>query len=182
MGPRTAAPHDRYLTGRALEILNALPREVDFVFPGERKGAAISNMAMAQLLKRIILVLRSAGSQPNFPASFPLGLYRNSHFLVRNPGPHFRVRKFCRTNNGHLEVHSSLLSVVLHDQEGCRQRRIICQYGGCLRAAAMAFDGSLSLHPQRAPQNPSQQDKGWTPHAYYSQQKYLHGSAHFQHS
>jgi integrase len=41
------------LTGRALEILRDLPREADFVFPGSRKGAAISNMAMAQLLKRM---------------------------------------------------------------------------------------------------------------------------------
>jgi integrase len=41
------------LTGRAVEILKALPRETDFVFPGGRKGAPISNMAMAQLLKRI---------------------------------------------------------------------------------------------------------------------------------
>jgi integrase len=41
------------LSTRAIEILNALPREVDFVFPGGRKAAAISNMAMAQLLKRM---------------------------------------------------------------------------------------------------------------------------------
>jgi integrase len=41
------------LSGRALEILKALPREADFVFPGGRKGAAISNMAMAELLKRM---------------------------------------------------------------------------------------------------------------------------------
>jgi integrase len=30
------------LSERALEILNALPRESDFVFPGGRKGVAIS--------------------------------------------------------------------------------------------------------------------------------------------
>jgi integrase len=41
------------LTGRALETLRDLPREADFVFPGGRKGTAISNMAMAQLLKRM---------------------------------------------------------------------------------------------------------------------------------
>lgn len=41
------------LSGRALEILKALPREADFVFPGGRKGSAISNMAMAQVLKRM---------------------------------------------------------------------------------------------------------------------------------
>jgi integrase len=41
------------LTGRSLEILKALPREGDFVFPGSRKGVAISNMAMAEVLKRM---------------------------------------------------------------------------------------------------------------------------------
>ncbi|WOH82149.1 integrase arm-type DNA-binding domain-containing protein [Bradyrhizobium sp. BEA-2-5] len=41
------------LTGRSLEILKALPREGDFVFPGGRKGVPISNMAMAELLKRM---------------------------------------------------------------------------------------------------------------------------------
>jgi integrase len=41
------------LTGRALAILNALPREAEFVFPGGAKGAPISNMAMAKLLKRM---------------------------------------------------------------------------------------------------------------------------------
>ncbi|MBR1151552.1 site-specific integrase [Bradyrhizobium sp. JYMT SZCCT0428] len=41
------------LTSRALKILEALPREGDFVFPGSRKGVAISNMAMAEVLKRM---------------------------------------------------------------------------------------------------------------------------------
>jgi integrase len=41
------------LTGRSLEILKALPREGDFVFPGGRKGVPISNMAMAEVLKRM---------------------------------------------------------------------------------------------------------------------------------
>ena len=41
------------LTGRSLEILKALPREGDFVFLGGRKGVPISNMAMAQVLKRM---------------------------------------------------------------------------------------------------------------------------------
>ncbi len=41
------------LTPRALEILEGLPREAEFVFPGSQKGSAISNMAMAQLLKRM---------------------------------------------------------------------------------------------------------------------------------
>lgn len=41
------------LTGRSLEILKALPREGEFVFPGGRKGVPISNMAMAEVLKRM---------------------------------------------------------------------------------------------------------------------------------
>ena len=41
------------LTDRALQTLKALPREADFIFSGSRKGAPISNMAMAQLLKRM---------------------------------------------------------------------------------------------------------------------------------
>jgi len=41
------------LTSKVVEILKALPREADFVFPGGHKGAPISNMAMAQLLKRV---------------------------------------------------------------------------------------------------------------------------------
>jgi len=41
------------LTVKVIEILRALPREVDYVFPGGRNGAPISNMAMAELLKRM---------------------------------------------------------------------------------------------------------------------------------
>jgi integrase len=41
------------LSDRAVAILKALPREAEFVFPGGRKGAPISNMAMAELLKRM---------------------------------------------------------------------------------------------------------------------------------
>jgi integrase len=41
------------LSDHAMAILQALPREADFVFPGGRKGVPISNMAMAQLLKRM---------------------------------------------------------------------------------------------------------------------------------
>jgi integrase len=43
------------LSNRALEILKAVPREAGnpFVFIGSGKGTAISNMAMAQLLKRM---------------------------------------------------------------------------------------------------------------------------------
>ena len=35
------------------EILKALLRESDFVFPGGRKGVPISNMTMASVLKRM---------------------------------------------------------------------------------------------------------------------------------
>lgn len=41
------------LSDRAVTILTDLPREAEFVFPGGRKGSAISNMAMAELLKRM---------------------------------------------------------------------------------------------------------------------------------
>jgi integrase len=41
------------LSARTLEILKALPREGDFVFPGARKGVPISSMAMAEVLKRM---------------------------------------------------------------------------------------------------------------------------------
>jgi integrase len=41
------------LCARALAILKALPRESEFVFIGTRPNTAISNMAMAQLLKRM---------------------------------------------------------------------------------------------------------------------------------
>jgi integrase len=41
------------LTSRAVKILETLPREGDFIFPGGRKGVPISNMAMAEALKRM---------------------------------------------------------------------------------------------------------------------------------
>lgn len=41
------------LSAEALAILEALPREGDFVFPGGRKATAISNMAMATVLRRM---------------------------------------------------------------------------------------------------------------------------------
>jgi integrase len=41
------------LSDRALELLQALPREAEFVFPGARKGIPISNMAMLELLRGI---------------------------------------------------------------------------------------------------------------------------------
>ena len=41
------------LSSRAVQVLEGLPREADFVFPGTRKATSISNMAMATLLKRM---------------------------------------------------------------------------------------------------------------------------------
>jgi integrase len=41
------------LSDPAIAILKALPRESDFVFPGGRKGSALSNMAMSEMLKRM---------------------------------------------------------------------------------------------------------------------------------
>jgi integrase len=41
------------LTGKVILILRALQREADYVFPGRFKGAPLSNMAMAELLKRM---------------------------------------------------------------------------------------------------------------------------------
>jgi integrase len=41
------------LSDRAIAILRALPREADYVFIGARKGEPLSNMAMAELLKRM---------------------------------------------------------------------------------------------------------------------------------
>ena len=41
------------LSERAMTILRALPREADFIFPGGRKGHAISNMAMDAVLRRM---------------------------------------------------------------------------------------------------------------------------------
>lgn len=50
---KAAKEHRVPLSDRAVAILKALPREAEFVFPGGRKGAPISNMAMAELLKRM---------------------------------------------------------------------------------------------------------------------------------
>ena len=41
------------LVPQAIEILEALPRETVFIFPGGKKDSALSNMAMAVLLKRM---------------------------------------------------------------------------------------------------------------------------------
>jgi integrase len=45
--------HKIPLSDRAVQILRSLPRENDFVFIGTRKDTALSNMAMAVLLKRM---------------------------------------------------------------------------------------------------------------------------------
>jgi integrase len=41
------------LTDRALAILEGLPVDGDFVFPGGKEGKGLSNMAMAELLKEM---------------------------------------------------------------------------------------------------------------------------------
>jgi integrase len=41
------------LTDQALAILKELPRDGDFVFPGGKEGAGLSNMAMAEVLKEM---------------------------------------------------------------------------------------------------------------------------------
>lgn len=45
--------HRAPLCDRALEILQALPHEADYVFPGSTKGVQISNMAMTSVLRRM---------------------------------------------------------------------------------------------------------------------------------
>jgi integrase len=45
--------HKVPLSRRAVDLLEDLPRKGDFVFPGPKKGTAISNMAMATVLKRM---------------------------------------------------------------------------------------------------------------------------------
>jgi integrase len=41
------------LSGRAIEIVAALPRDGEFLFPGEKEGHPLSNMAMAQVIRRL---------------------------------------------------------------------------------------------------------------------------------
>jgi integrase len=41
------------LPDRAIAILKALPREGEFLFPGAKEGAGLSNMAMAEVLKEM---------------------------------------------------------------------------------------------------------------------------------
>jgi integrase len=59
--------HQVPLTKRVLAILDSVPREGSFVFPGARAGKALSNMAMLELLRG----MRSAGSTVHgFRSSF----------------------------------------------------------------------------------------------------------------
>lgn len=45
--------HRAALSKRAMQILTALPREAEFVFPGGQKGKPLSNMAMLKTLARM---------------------------------------------------------------------------------------------------------------------------------
>lgn len=55
---KAARPHRVPLPRRALEILEAMPREGEFVFPGARQGRPLSNMAMLETMRD----LRCAGA------------------------------------------------------------------------------------------------------------------------
>jgi integrase len=48
---KAAKEHRVPLCARALDILSKLPREGEFVFPGARKDAPLSNMAMLELMR-----------------------------------------------------------------------------------------------------------------------------------
>lgn len=50
---KAAKEHRVPLSDRVLEILEALPREGEHVFPGARKGRPLSNMAMLELLRGV---------------------------------------------------------------------------------------------------------------------------------
>ena len=50
---KASKEHRVPLSAPALALLNAMPRESDFIFPGPRKGTALGNLAMARLLKRM---------------------------------------------------------------------------------------------------------------------------------
>jgi integrase len=52
-GKKTGKEHRVPLCDRALEILKALPRESDFVFPGDEKNTALGHSAMDQVRKRM---------------------------------------------------------------------------------------------------------------------------------
>ena len=48
---KTGKPHRVPLPDRAIEVLKALPREGEFVFPGAKEGQPLSNMAMLELVR-----------------------------------------------------------------------------------------------------------------------------------
>jgi integrase len=48
---KASKTHQVPLSRRAIEILESLPREGEYVFPGARAGAPLSNMAMLELLR-----------------------------------------------------------------------------------------------------------------------------------
>jgi integrase len=48
---KASREHRVPLSDRALEILNSMPRKGDYVFPGARKNASLSNMALLELLR-----------------------------------------------------------------------------------------------------------------------------------
>lgn len=50
---KSGKEHRVPLSGRALEILDELPSEGDFVFPGGREGKPLSNMALLMQLRRM---------------------------------------------------------------------------------------------------------------------------------
>jgi integrase len=52
-GKKTGKEHRVPLSDRALEILKGLPRESDFVFPGDRHGKNLSHDAIDQTRKRM---------------------------------------------------------------------------------------------------------------------------------
>jgi integrase len=52
-GKKTGKEHRVPLSDRTLEILKALPRESDFVFPGNQKGIPLNHSAMDQVRKRM---------------------------------------------------------------------------------------------------------------------------------
>ncbi|GGI24117.1 tyrosine-type recombinase/integrase [Bradyrhizobium guangdongense] len=54
------------LSDRAVEILENLPREKVFVFPGAKEGAGISNMAMAETLKEMKVDVTVHGFRSTF--------------------------------------------------------------------------------------------------------------------
>jgi integrase len=45
--------HRQPLSGRAMAIINKLPKDSEFIFPGEKKGKPLSHKALDRVLKRI---------------------------------------------------------------------------------------------------------------------------------